>query len=313
MRVRRLDERNWSELALRGLRGICLKHDERCAIRTVVAVLDVNLRIVTFIFAQLVRVRVFRCPDVQQPGLGVECRPAPVCAAAGTRALERSLKAWRREQRTQPELLHLFHCERVDLRRQVVRVLQRHPLPAERRRPGRERLRWIQHLARHVCRRIYRTLLNWPHRLARHPVEHVREAVLGNLRHRVDLASIYRYCHKVRRCGQVVVPHAVVHRLEVPLPLACAGVEAHQRLGEEVRPHAALTRAYVERLHGSGRVELPLHRVGYAAPYDHQVLEYHWRRGLVELIAGHWAAMSLGQQNAPALAEAGVQRTGRGC
>ena len=283
------------------------------------------------------------------------------------------MKAWRREQRTQPELLHLFHCERVDLRRQVVRVLQRHPLPAERRRPGRERLRWIQHLARHVCRRIYRTLLNWPHRLARHPVEHVREAVLGNLRHRVDLASIYRYCHKVRRCGQVVVPHAVVHRLEVPLPLACAGVEAHQRLGEEVRPHAAatpvvaarcarrhvqqsalyverhqpphvgvasvaprlvlpgiraevvarlrngeehpaaLTRAYVERLHGSGRVELPLHRVGYAAPYDHQVLEYHWRRGLVELIAGHWAAMSLGQQNAPALAEAGVQRTGRGC
>ncbi len=164
----------------------------------------------------------------------------------------------------------------------------------------------------------------------------------------------------------------MVHRLEVPPPLAGARVQAHERLGEEVRANAVaapvvaarrarrhvqkpaldierhqapdvgvagvapglvfpgigaeiaaglrngeenpapLARADVERLHGTGRVELPLYPVWHAAPHDHQVLEHHRRRGLVELVAGHRAAVALGQHDAAAVAEACVRFAGRG-
>ena len=243
------------------------------------------------------------------------------------------------------------------------------PLAGEWRRLGRERLCRIQHLARHVGRRVHRTLFNRPYRLAGNSVEHVGEALLGYLGHRVDLAAVHRDRHQVRCCRQVVVAHAVMHHLEVPLALARARVEGHQRLGEEVRPDPAsspivaarrarrhvkeaslgierhqpphvgvagvapslilpsvrpevvarlrdgeehpapLARAGIERLHGAGRVKLSLHPVGHAAAHDHQVFEHHRRRGLVELETGHLPAMSLGQQDAPALAKVRVQLT----
>ena len=40
--------------------------------------------------------------------------------------------------------------------------------------------------------------------------------------------------HEVRRRRRVVVPEAVMHDLEVPLALAGRGVEADDRLGEQV-------------------------------------------------------------------------------
>ena len=126
VREGRLGERDRAEFALRCLyraRSAGLPEHDACRAKgAVVAVLDVDPRIDARILADLVCVGFLRRPHVQDPGLGVERRSTPVCAAARARALERPLKAWRGEERTQPEPLHLRHCERMNLRCQIIRV-----------------------------------------------------------------------------------------------------------------------------------------------------------------------------------------------
>ena len=95
------------------------------------------------------------------------------------------------------------------------------------------RLRGGGALAGHRRRRD-RTLLDGPDRLAGRPVEDEREPLLGDLRDRLDRPPVDGDVDQVRRRRQVVVPHRMVHELEVPDALAGLGVEADQRVGEQV-------------------------------------------------------------------------------
>ena len=68
----------------------------------------------------------------------------------------------------------------------------------------------------------------------RRPVEHVGHRDLRDHRNRLDLLAVDRDVDQVRRRGQIVVPDAVVDRLEVPDDLAVAGIEADDRLRVDV-------------------------------------------------------------------------------
>ena len=77
---------------------------------------------------------------------------------------------------------------RLQLRREIERVVQRHALLGEGRRLGRQRLRRPGVLAGDVARR-HRPLLDRPHRLAGDAIEDEREALLGELDDGVDRAG----------------------------------------------------------------------------------------------------------------------------
>ena len=114
-----------------------------------------------------------------------------------------------------------------------IRSLSVDALPIERRRPGRERLRRRQFLARNIRRRN-RPLLDRPDRLAGHAIEHVQESLLARLRDRLDAAAVDGDVEQRRRAREVVVPHAVMHRLEVPDALSGFDVDGDEALGEQV-------------------------------------------------------------------------------
>src|SRR5207247_9487445 len=80
--------------------------------------------------------------------------------------------------------------------------------------------------------------LDGPDRCARHPVEHITEALLGDLGHRLDALPIDRDIDKIRRGWDVVIPHAVMHHLEVPDSGAGLRLERHQTHGKDVVPRA---------------------------------------------------------------------------
>ena len=75
-----------------------------------------------------------------------------------------------------------------------------------------------------------------PDRNASHPVQHVHERLLGHLGQDLPALAIHRHVSQHRRGGQVVVPDAVVHRLEMPHALSCSRVERHDAFGKEVVP-----------------------------------------------------------------------------
>ena len=77
-------------------------------------------------------------------------------------------------------------------------------------------------------------LLDGPDRLAGDAVEDVGEGLLARLRDRLDLAAVDRDVEQVAGGGEVVVPEAVVHGLEVPDALPGLGVDRDDALGEEV-------------------------------------------------------------------------------
>ena len=127
------------------------------------------------------------------------------------------------------------------------------PMPwvLERRRPGRKRLRGRQHLALEVGVGLHRTLFDRPHRLAGGAIEDVGEALLADLRERLDRAAVDLDVDESRRGGEVVVPDAVVDRLEVPDPLSRLGVDGDDALGEQVVAEAVA--AVVVAGRGAGR------------------------------------------------------------
>ena len=114
-------------------------------------------------------------------------------------------------------------------------------LLVERRRLGRKRLRRRIPLAGHVALR-HGALLDRPHRLARLAVQHVDEGLLRHLREGFDTATVDRDVGEHRRRRQVVVPDAVMQRLEVPHAFAGRRVERDDRLGVQVvaGPRAAV-------------------------------------------------------------------------
>jgi hypothetical protein len=102
------------------------------------------------------------------------------------------------EQRTHPVLLHLRLRFRLQLGRQIERVVERRALLGEGGRPGRKRLRRRRFLARHVALR-HGPLFDRPHRHTGDTIEDVGESLLGQLHHGVDLLSADRDRHEVRR------------------------------------------------------------------------------------------------------------------
>src|SRR5215831_1980829 len=60
------------------------------------------------------------------------------------------------------------------------------------------------------------TLFDGPHRLTVRSIEHIQERLLRWLRERLDAAAIYGDVGKDRRTRKVVIPHSVMHALEMP-------------------------------------------------------------------------------------------------
>ena len=69
---------------------------------------------------------------------------------------------------------------------------------------------------------------------ARDAIEHVEEAGLAGVSDRVHAPAVVPHGHELRRGDVVEVPQVVMHRLEVPEPLAGARVEREEAVGEEI-------------------------------------------------------------------------------
>ena len=80
----------------------------------------------------------------------------------------------------------------------------------------------------------YRSLLDWPDRLAGRPVKDVGEGLLTGLRQCLDRHAIDHDVNQVRGAREVVVPDAVMHRLEVPLAFASPDIDRDDALSKEV-------------------------------------------------------------------------------
>jgi hypothetical protein len=139
------------------------------------------------------------------------------------RTHQRALERRRRVQRSESELLHLRLRRGLQLRSQIERVVERHPLFCERGRSGRDRLLLPRLLAGHVARR-HRPLLNGPDRLAGHAIEHERPAHLRELDDRIDPPTGDGDRDEVRRRRQVAA-------IRIPSfdPSACATPSAAAR------------------------------------------------------------------------------------
>src|SRR4029453_16489399 len=120
-----------------------------------------------------------------------------------------------------------------ELRREVDQVVLTHALDLNRRRLGWEGLRGSRLLARYTGLR-HRAILDRPQRRASHAVEHENVSLLGHLRDCLDAPPVDRYVDEVGGRRQVVIPDVVSGELVVPDPLTRAGVEAHQRVAEEI-------------------------------------------------------------------------------
>lgn len=115
----------------------------------------------------------------------------------------------------------------VQLRREIDQVLVAQTLDIDRRRPRRKRLGFSGTFAGNTGGRD-RTLLDRPNWLAGQTIEDVNEGLLGDLRHRLDAASVDGDVDQIGRCRRVVVPQAMVDELVVPYLPAGRRVEAHQ-------------------------------------------------------------------------------------
>jgi hypothetical protein len=83
-------------------------------------------------------------------------------------------------------------------------------------------------------RRWHRPFLDGPERRAGEAVEHIAEPLLGDLGHGFDAASLDREVDQIRRGGQVIIPQAMMHQLEVPDSSAGLRFECDETFGKEV-------------------------------------------------------------------------------
>ena len=155
--------------------------------------------------------------------------PAPDDAGHRQRALERR---WCIQV---PEPIATRELDRLGAQRgcQADQVVFGETLLGERRRLRRERLHGRGYLAGHATRENL-TFLDRPHGLPALTVKRVHEAGLADDGDCVHSATIDLGRVKNRGCRQVVVPEAVVNRLEVPEKRSRARVHREQRLGVEV-------------------------------------------------------------------------------
>ena len=176
----------------------------------------------------------------EHPGLGIGRGPRVVRAAAraGDRQ-DRLLAAGAaldqgHEHRPEDEFLRDLERFGPELRREVDQVVLGHPLAVEGRRPGGERLRLRQLLARHGGAPFDRAFLDRPHLFAGGAVEDVGEGGLRDLGNGLDQPAADDDVDQVRGGRDVVVPDAVMDGLEVPDPFAGRGVDADETFGVDV-------------------------------------------------------------------------------
>ena len=202
--------------------------------------------------------------DVEQRRVGIERRAAPLRAAVESRKHDRALERRRRE-----EALLILLETREHVRVRLGRARRQHvfgqALARERHRQRRIRLLGRHFLAVDRGRR-HLAHLDRKQRRARVAIEHVRVAVLRDLRDGVDRAAIAAHGHQIRRRGEIPVPDVVPDALEVPDVLARPRVEREHAVGEEV---VAVTSDAVEierRRSRRGKDQAVLHVNGHARP-----------------------------------------------
>ena len=143
----------------------------------------------------------------------------------------RVLTAYGRRCKNRPEHIATKDLDRfgTKLGSKIDQVVRRDALSLEGQRPGRERLCGRGALPRYQRRRHWE-FYDRPHRLSGDTVEDVGEPLLGDLHDRPDRSPVYGDVHQVGRRRVIVVPQAVMDRLEVP----DAPAERHETLGEKV-------------------------------------------------------------------------------
>src|SRR6185369_14657486 len=90
---------------------------------------------------------------------------------------------------------------------------------------------------------------DWPHGLARRAIERVHEALLRDLRERLDTPPVDLDVHQDRRCRWIEVPKIVAHHLEMPHALAGGSFHGDDALREQVVAQA-MTTVHVARRRG---------------------------------------------------------------
>ena len=100
-------------------------------------------------------------------------------------------------------------------------------------------------------------LLDRPQRLAGHAIEDLEESLLAGLRDDVDLLAVVADGEELGRGREVVVPEVVVHHLEMPEPLAGAGIEREQAIAEEIGAFAVGAVKIVRSASRSGHRAMP--------------------------------------------------------
>ena len=87
----------------------------------------------------------------------------------------------------------------------------------------------------------HRPFYDRPHRFTGDAVKYICKGLLGHLGNGSDLTSIHRNIEEIWRRRNVVVPHAVVHKLEMPYLLARARIKSDEALSKEIVPGAMST------------------------------------------------------------------------
>ncbi len=177
---------------------------------------------------------------VEDSRFRIERRAAPVGAAVGAGHVDRAFLALRRAgdfrrrvDRAVVVLVDDFLRRRFQFRRVVEEIVVGDALLIERRRPARNRLRWRIPLARNFALR-HGTFVDRPDRFACDAIQHERVRLLGDLRDGLDVAAVHSDVDEDGRGGEIVVPQAMMQRLEMPHALPGLRVEADDALGEEI-------------------------------------------------------------------------------
>ena len=199
-------------------------------------------------FAHAGDVRLIARLEEEHTAFHVEGRAAPVRAANQPGPLHGAAQARWREQRTETIFLQLLLSRRLQLRRQIERIVERGALLAECRWPGRERLRGPGVLALDVAR-WHRTLFDRPYGSTGRAIEHERKTLFRELDDGINLTSgtIGTNRDKVRRRRVVVVPQPVMHDLIVPSAHAGVRIETDERFGKKIGAGTTATVEVVAR------------------------------------------------------------------
>ena len=203
--------------------------------------------------------------DVQHRRLGIEGRAAPFRPAVQAGEHDRALQARRDELTAAPHRSESLQHRAMCLRRTIGEHVLGQSLARERLGYERERLRIGGHLTLDVRRRVP-PVLDRKEQLAGFALEHEHVARLGDLRDRVDPATVAAQAHQIRGRRQVSIPNVVPDELKMPHAFAGLRFEREERVGEQVVPHAIGTVVVVGRRARGHEHEAALHVERHPGP-----------------------------------------------